>query len=386
MGCVYHLGVDVGTVIEDNLCHNVTAYDYGGWGYYLDEGSSYVTVRGNVVHDTKAAGVFQHYGQHNTIENNLLFNVNLGVGPHNVSQAAIGSGAHDEGDFKDLASFAFERNVVSVDRGEMFSASTLNGFRNMSFDHNVYFDSGVGSEVLFPCDPDAPYDGSSWVSQGCLGADPSQYIQSPSGQVKAALNETSGQFCVTREGHTQWCGGPPAAPAGTNLSAIHACMQGDGNFCIDEWLGGIAGKDQKVLFCSLCPPRAPGTPCSTLPQGNYWAAVGDDCSFCVFGGPGEQWPSSSTAPPPPLDTARWCGFRGPCENAQAETQTHTQLQFPTDCTLEAWRRMGRDLHSVVGDPQIASPPTGDWRLLPSSPALKLGFKQVNVTDVGPRTL
>lgn len=339
-----------------------------------------------VVHDTKAAGVFQHYGQHNTIENNLLFNVNLGVGPHNVSQAAIGSGAHDEGDFKDLASFAFERNVVSVDRGEMFSASTLNGFRNMSFDHNVYFDSGVGSEVLFPCDPDAPYDGSSWVSQGCLGADPSQYIQSPSGQVKAALNETSGQFCVTREGHTQWCGGPPAAPAGTNLSAIHACMQGDGNFCIDEWLGGIAGKDQKVLFCSLCPPRAPGTPCSTLPQGNYWAAVGDDCSFCVFGGPGEQWPSSSTAPPPPLDTARWCGFRGPCENAQAETQTHTQLQFPTDCTLEAWRRMGRDLHSVVGDPQIASPPTGDWRLLPSSPALKLGFKQVNVTDVGPRTL
>jgi hypothetical protein len=30
MGCVYHLGQDTGTVIESNVCHNVTSFNYGG--------------------------------------------------------------------------------------------------------------------------------------------------------------------------------------------------------------------------------------------------------------------------------------------------------------------------------------------------------------------
>jgi hypothetical protein len=35
MGCIYHLGIDTGTLIEGNVCTNTSAYYYGGWGYYL---------------------------------------------------------------------------------------------------------------------------------------------------------------------------------------------------------------------------------------------------------------------------------------------------------------------------------------------------------------
>jgi len=56
LGCIYHLGKDAGTLIEGNVCHNITSYNYGGWGYYLDEGSSNVTVRGNLAFDVKSGG------------------------------------------------------------------------------------------------------------------------------------------------------------------------------------------------------------------------------------------------------------------------------------------------------------------------------------------
>lgn len=47
-------------MIEGNVCTNTSAYYYGGWGYYLDEGSSNVTVRGNLAFDLKTAGFTQH--------------------------------------------------------------------------------------------------------------------------------------------------------------------------------------------------------------------------------------------------------------------------------------------------------------------------------------
>jgi hypothetical protein len=50
----------------------------------------------------------------------------------------------------------------------------------------------------------------------------------------------------------------------------------------------------------------------------------------------------------------------------------------------AWRKLGQDTHSVVRDPKFRNWRKRDFRLQPSSPALKLGFEPIDVSDVGPR--
>ncbi len=49
----------------------------------------------------------------------------------------------------------------------------------------------------------------------------------------------------------------------------------------------------------------------------------------------------------------------------------------------AWRKLGFDAHSVIADPQFVNPARDDYRLKPTSPAFKLGFKPIPVEKIGP---
>ena len=51
-----------------------------------------------------------------------------------------------------------------------------------------------------------------------------------------------------------------------------------------------------------------------------------------------------------------------------------------------WRRLGLDDGTIVADPLFAQPDRGDFKLLPGSPALKLGFQPFDVSTAGPRLL
>ncbi len=76
MGGIYTLGNQPGTVISGNVIHNVSADSgeggYGGWGIYLDEGSSYITVEKNLVYACGSDAYNLHYGSYNTVRNNIF--------------------------------------------------------------------------------------------------------------------------------------------------------------------------------------------------------------------------------------------------------------------------------------------------------------------------
>jgi hypothetical protein len=60
-----------------------------------------------------------------------------------------------------------------------------------------------------------------------------------------------------------------------------------------------------------------------------------------------------------------------------------QMKF-AGATWEQWRARGHDADSVVADPMFENASRLDFRLKPGSPALKLGFKPIDLSRVGVR--
>jgi hypothetical protein len=56
-----------------------------------------------------------------------------------------------------------------------------------------------------------------------------------------------------------------------------------------------------------------------------------------------------------------------------------------DLDLAQWQKIGNDLHAAVTDPLFHNLQKQDFTLAPESPALQLGFKPIDVSDVGPRS-
>jgi hypothetical protein len=112
MGAIYTLGIQPGTVIRNNLIHDVTRFSYGGWGIYFDEGSSQIVAENNVVYRTASAGFHQHYGRENLVRNNIFaFGKEYQL---TLSRP------------EDHLSFTFERNIVYWDEGTLWGSHWSN--------------------------------------------------------------------------------------------------------------------------------------------------------------------------------------------------------------------------------------------------------------------
>lgn len=130
MGGIYTLGTQPGTVLSGNEIYNVGCYGgkqgYGGWGIYLDEGSTEILVEKNLVYDCSSQPFHQHYGRDNMIRNNIF--------------AFGGDGVFRITRNEDHNSLFLEKNILVTDDRVMYWHTTdEDWFKDNS---NLYWDYG----------------------------------------------------------------------------------------------------------------------------------------------------------------------------------------------------------------------------------------------------
>jgi hypothetical protein len=135
-GGIYTLGISPGTVIRNNVVHDVIPTPLmpdGGCGIYHDEGSTGILVENNVVYNV-GIPFHQHYGRENLARNNIFA----------FERKSPISCARRE----DHLSYTFEGNIV-LSRGGQATSERFSPLKcNTAFRRNLYWDTS-GKAPLF---------------------------------------------------------------------------------------------------------------------------------------------------------------------------------------------------------------------------------------------
>ena len=124
-GGIYTLGDSPGTVIRNNIFHDVISNPRvsGGWGIYFDEGSTDIVAENNLVYNTRTGTLHQHYGRDNRVVNNIF------AFSHNGQLIRSREEEHN--------SFFFHRNIVYFNNNQLLGSTWKNG--NFDLESNVYW-------------------------------------------------------------------------------------------------------------------------------------------------------------------------------------------------------------------------------------------------------
>ena len=147
---IYLLGKQRGTVVTENVVHDVKCYAYGAWGIYLDEGSSYITVERNIVYRTGKENFYLHYGSHNTARENLF----LGV-----ESSCIRIGRREPHE-----QITFEKNLFITDTSSIYGDLRTDP-KNLHTDCNILFNTKLRKPILWKSTDQNSYDLASWQSE-----------------------------------------------------------------------------------------------------------------------------------------------------------------------------------------------------------------------------
>lgn len=146
MGGIYMLGNQPDTVISGNVIHNVSADPeeggYGGWGIYLDEGSSYMLVEKNLVYSCGSDAYHLHYGSYNTVRNNIF--ALSGESQVRIVTASDRCTPPDGGQ----KTVDLYNNIILTD-GNVRTLSCMRSTETLEERNNTYWDLSNGNSLYF---------------------------------------------------------------------------------------------------------------------------------------------------------------------------------------------------------------------------------------------
>ena len=165
-GLIYCLGVSPGSVIHNNIFHDMWPYlqPAFGWGIYLDAQCGNYLVESNLVFNTQSGGLMFNNGGHEHIIRNNIFalSATYAIWPYSEKRPCV-----------------FRRNIVYLTQGELLMAY---GERSLNerlaakeplgdWDQNLYWHTGGAEALRF-------YQRSLAQWQG-LGLDPHSRVADP---------------------------------------------------------------------------------------------------------------------------------------------------------------------------------------------------------------
>ena len=138
LGGIYTLGVCTGTVIRNNVIHDIEPYDLygaGGFGIYLDAASSGIRVENNLTYRTKHSGFHLNFGRDNVAVNNIF-----ALAQQDQLRLSVVDPQH---------SLTFKHNIVYWREGRLIQGAWKEG--KIDQDENLYWNAS-GAEVTFFAD------------------------------------------------------------------------------------------------------------------------------------------------------------------------------------------------------------------------------------------
>jgi hypothetical protein len=156
MGGVYTLGVSPGTIVNNNVIHNINSFDYGAWGIYFDEGTTGVIAESNLVYRTKSAEFHQHYGKDNVLRNNIF----VDGGEAQLMRTRS----------EDHLSFTISNNVIVANDAPVLAGNWSGTRDQFRLDSNLYWN--LGKDAL-------SFAGKSFADWQKSGQDASSIVADP---------------------------------------------------------------------------------------------------------------------------------------------------------------------------------------------------------------
>ncbi len=143
-GLIYALGVSPGSIIRNNVFHDIWPYSHPpfGWGIYLDAHCGNYLVENNIVYNTRSGGMmFNNGGHEHTIRNNIFaLSADYALWPYSEERPST-----------------FRRNIVYLTQGKLLVPYGERSLKQRlaakqplgDWDQNIYWDTQDANRLRF---------------------------------------------------------------------------------------------------------------------------------------------------------------------------------------------------------------------------------------------